>query len=145
MRGHIHRFLRRGGVQDEQDFLRLDQVAQPHQFLHQRLVNLQPPGGVEDECVAVVLAGEIQRLAGDLQNIRFPPKRENGQLDLPAQGLQLIHGGRPVNIGADQQGLARLLVQPAGQLGAGGGFAGAVQARQHEAAWIAAQGQAGMG
>ena len=145
VRRHIHRLLARGRVQHEQDFLRLDQVAQPHQFLHQRLVNLQPAGRVENERVAVVLPGEIQRLAGDFQNIRFPFERKDGHLDLPAQGFQLLHGRRAVDVRRHQQRLARLLLQPAGQLGAGGRLARAVQARQHQAARIAAQRQPRVG
>ena len=71
MRGDVDGFLAGGGVEHEQNFLRLHQVAQADQFLHQRLVNLQPAGGVENQSVAVVGPGEIQRLAGDFQNIRF--------------------------------------------------------------------------
>ena len=71
MRGDIDRFLAGGGIEHQQNFLRLDQVAQADQFLHQRFIDLQPAGRVENQRVAIIRAREIERFAGDLQHIRF--------------------------------------------------------------------------
>ena len=65
MRRHIHRFLAGGGIEHEQNFLRLNEVAQTNQFLHERAVNLQTSGGVEDKRIAIIRLGEFQRAPGD--------------------------------------------------------------------------------
>ena len=62
MRGDVDRFLAGGGIEHEQNFLRLDQVAQADQFLHERFVDLQTAGGIENQRVAIVRAREIAAL-----------------------------------------------------------------------------------
>ena len=116
MRGDVDRFLAGGGVEHEQNFLRLDEIAQADQFLHQRFVDLQTAGGVEDQRVAIVGLGEVQRLAGDLQNIRFALLHEDRNFDLFAERLQLVHGRRTINVRRDEQRRAALLEQQLGEL-----------------------------
>ncbi len=111
MRGDIHRFLAGGGVEHEQDFLRLDQSSQRDQFLDERFVNLQTAGGVENEGVAVVGPGEIKGLARDLEHIRFALLGEDGHTDLLAELLQLVHGRRSINVGRDEQRGAALFAK----------------------------------
>ena len=88
MRRHIDGFLAGGCIQHQQGFLRFDQVAQADQLLHQRLINVQPSGRVEDERVAVVGAGELQRLAGDALHVRLALPREHGQAGLLAEPFE---------------------------------------------------------
>src|SRR5690242_14098146 len=71
VRGDIHSFLAGGGIEHQQNFLRLDEVAQPHELLHERLVNLQPTGGVENNDVAIVQLRERKRFLGNFQHVRF--------------------------------------------------------------------------
>ena len=139
MRGDVDGFLAGGGVEHEQNFLRLDQVAQADQFLHQRLVNLQPAGGVENQHVAVVRSGEIQRFAGDFQNVRLAAFDENRHFNLFAERFQLVHGRRAINVRRHEQRLAALLLQQPRELAAGSGFAGAVQTDHQDASRIAAE------
>ena len=142
MRRDVDGFLAGGGVQHEQDFLRLDQVAQTDEFLHERFVDLHAAGGVEDERVAVVRAGEVKRFTSDFQYVRFAALDEDWNLQFLAERFELIHRGGPINIRRDQQRRASLFFQQPGKFAAGGGFAGAVQADHHQARGIAAQLQA---
>ena len=57
---------------------------------------------------------------------------EHGDAGLAAEHPQLLDGGRPLEVGADQQRIAALLLEPAGQLGRGGGLARALQAGQQD-------------
>ena len=141
---HVDSFLAGGRIEHEQRFLRLDQVAQAHQFLHQRLVNLQPPGGIEDERVPVVGAGDVQRLAGNLQHVRLAFGREHRQIQLLAQGFELIHCRRAIHVGRYQQRGASLLMEQPPQLAARSRLTGAVEPHHQHAGGIAAQLQAGV-
>ena len=143
--GHIDRFLSGGRVEDKQSFLRLDQIPQPRQLLHQWLVNLQPAGGIENERVAIGRARRRQRLARNLEHVGLAVADENRQLQLLAEFFQLVHRRRAVHIGPHQQRRASLFVQQPPQLGAGSGLAGAVQAHQQDATGIATQQQTGVG
>ena len=139
MRGDVHRFLAGGGVQHEQDFLRLHKVAQADEFLHERLVNLQTARGVEDQNVPVVRAREVERLAGDFLHFGFAAFDERGNFELLAERFELVHRRRTIHVRRDQQRRAALLVQQARELAAGGRLARAVQADQEDATRIAAE------
>ena len=102
MRRDIDRFLAGGGVEHQQNLLRLHQVAQADQFLHERFVNLQTARGVEDERVAVVGPCECEGSAGDLQYVRFAPLEEDGQSELPSERFELVHRRRAVNVRSHQ-------------------------------------------
>ena len=54
--------------------------------------------------------------------------REHRHVDLLGQRAQLLHGGRALEVGADEHRVAALLLEPAGQLGRGGGLARALEA-----------------
>ena len=145
MRGHVDGFLAGGGVEHEQDFLRLHEVAQPDEFLHQRLVNLQPAGGIENQNVAAVGLGKIEGFAGNFQNIRFAAFDEDGNLNLFAERFQLVHRRRAVNVRRHEQRLASLFLEQPRELAARSGFARAVQTDHQDAAGIAAEIQRGVG
>src|SRR5471030_617434 len=85
MRGDVDGFLAGGGVEYEQNFLRLHEVAQAHEFLHERFVNLQTPGGVEDDDVTIICLRKIQRLARDFQNVRLAAFQKNRNVNLFAE------------------------------------------------------------
>ena len=54
--GDVDRLLARHRVEDEQDVRRLRRVADAPELLHQRLVDLQPARGVDDDDVVAGLA-----------------------------------------------------------------------------------------
>ena len=144
MRGDVHGFLAGGGVEHQQDFLRLHQVAQTNQFLHQRLVNLQPAGGVENQHVAAVRFCEIERFTGDFRNVRFAAFHEDRQFKLFAERVQLVHGRRAINVRRHEQRLAALLLEQSREFAAGSGFAGAVQTDHQDATGIGTEIQSGV-
>src|SRR5438128_2051964 len=111
MRGDVHGFLAGGGVEHEKNFLRLDEVAQPDEFLHERFVNLQTSGGVEDDDVARVCLCEIQSFARDFLDICFAAFEEDWNFNLFAECFELIHGGRAINVGSNEQRSASLLLK----------------------------------
>ena len=53
-------------------------------------------------------------------------------LDLAAELLQLVDGGRALQVGRDQGGMLARLAQPEGELGGGGRLAGALEAREQD-------------
>src|SRR6266487_4214404 len=69
MRCDVHCFLAGGGVEDEQSFLRFDEIAEANQLLNEWLVDLEAAGGVEDERVAIVGFGEVESAACDLEDV----------------------------------------------------------------------------
>ena len=93
------------------------------QFLDQRLIDLQPAGGVEDQCVEPLRPGGVQGLARDPEHIGFAVLDEHRDVELFAQRGELIHGGRTIHVGGHQQRLPALLAEQAGELAAGGGLA----------------------
>src|ERR1039458_8335968 len=103
MRGDVDGFLAGGGVEDEQNFRRLHEVAQPDEFLHQRFVHLQSPGSVENQNVTAAGPGEIQSFAGNFQNIGFTAFDEDGNFNLFAERFQLIHRRRAVYVRSHEQ------------------------------------------
>src|SRR5260221_12121713 len=145
MGGDVDGFLAGGGVEDEENFLGLDEVAEADEFLDEGFVDLQAAGGVEDEGVAIVGLGKFERAAGDFQNVGLALLNEGGNLDLAGEGLQLVHGGGAIDVRGDEQGGAALLEEKFGELGAGGGLAGAVEADHEDAGGIAAEVEGGIG
>jgi hypothetical protein len=58
-------------------------------------------------------------------------------VDLATEGAQLLDGGRALQVGADQQRVAALRLEPAGQLGGVRGLARALQAgHEHDGGWL---------
>jgi hypothetical protein len=83
--------------------------------------------------VAALLGGELDGLAADRHRVGARD-REHRDAELGAEGLQLIDGGRAVDVGRDQAHLLAVgLVEVAGELAAAGGLARALEADHHEA------------
>src|SRR4051794_34204983 len=68
VRRNVHGFLASGGVEHEENFLWLDEVAQANEFLHERFVDLQAARRVEDQRRAIVRCGELERFFRDLEH-----------------------------------------------------------------------------
>src|SRR5947199_21338 len=62
---------------------------------------------------------------------------EHGHVDLLAQRAQLVDGGRPLEVGADQQRVAALLLEPAAELRRVRRLTGTLETRhQHDRRWL---------
>jgi hypothetical protein len=116
-------------VDDEQ---RLDRVQRGVEFgdlLHQRLVDGQSPGGVDQQHVEIVALGMVERGRGDGQRLVGRRGREPFRAGLLRDGLELLDGRRAVHVGRDGQHLLLALVdQVLGQLGRRRGLARTLQA-----------------
>ena len=63
--GDLYRILTGHGIGDEQDFHRLQNFLEAGQFGHQLGIDVEPPGGVHQQGVAIVLLGERQGFPGN--------------------------------------------------------------------------------
>jgi hypothetical protein len=145
MRRNIDRFLAGGGVEDEQRFLRFDEIAKADQFLDEWFVDLETASGVKDEGVAIVGFGEIERATGNFQDVGFTFAGEDWELKLLTKFFELVHGRRAIDVGGNEQGRSALLKEETAQFATGSCFAGAVQAHHQDATGIAAELYAGIG
>ena len=90
-------------------FKRLDRVADAHELVHQRLVDLEPTRGVDDHDVAAVGRCALETLARRGDGIRRVGA-VNRQLDLAAELLELVDRGGTLEVRGDEA--RRLLLVP---------------------------------
>ena len=86
-------------VEDEQDLVGLDGVADVARLLHQLVVDAEAAGGVDDDDVVLLGRGELDRLAAT--------RRPGRRLPLPASGAKTAHAGaarRPPGAGCTALG-----------------------------------------
>ena len=102
------------------------------QLFHERLVDRQATGGVEDDDARPLLPrpGHAGTAHGD--RIGDPVGGVDRDAELPAEDGQLLDGGGTLEIGRHEHHAAPLLLEPPGELGAGGRLAGALQAAEHD-------------
>lgn len=92
---------------------------------------MKAAGGVDDHHVAQAVDGLLHPFPGNVHRVGAVVA-VHLHPDFAAQGLQLVGGGGAVHVGRHQKRAVVLLLQPIGQLGGGGGFAGTLQAHQHD-------------
>ena len=127
--------------------MRLHRPIDALHFLHQLLVDVQPPGRIDDQRVvdaaARLLPAAARAIAGGLL-----PRRARKEIGADALGdaLQLQDRRRAAHIGADQQHPAALtLLEPARELAGGGGLARALQpGEQHHLRRLNVERKAGL-
>ena len=101
------------------------------QLIHELLVNMQAAGGIQKNQIIAVVGGIFQRLPRNTHRVALPHLK-NRDVQLLAHYLQLGNGGGTVHIaGHQQRPLAVLPAHMARQLGAVGGFTGALQTHHH--------------
>ncbi len=127
--GDIDGFLAGHGIRDEQDLGRLDGALDIRHLGHHPLIDLQTAGGIDDDGAVAALLGELDRMLGDLDRICRGSFLENRNVDLPAEGLQLLDGGRPVDVGSHQERKPAFLSQKRRQFCSMCGLTGTLQAR----------------
>jgi len=94
---------------------------------------MQAAGGIDHHRIKSGLLRIGHALTHGFQRIRLHAFREHFRIDLFAERLQLLNGGRTHNVGGDQQTApAVLALQDAGDLGGAGGLAGSLQADHHD-------------
>ena len=105
-------------------------LADLGELLHQLLVDLEAAGGIDDDDVLARLGGLRDSVARDRD--RVLRAGVDGNLDLPAELLELLDRGRPLEVGRDQRGLLALLAQEERELGGSGRLARALKAREQD-------------
>ena len=127
--GDRDRLLAGHGVEHEQDVRRLDGVLDPAELRHQVLVDLEAPGRVDDHDVAALRA---RLLDPHLRGLDRLSPGEDRDLDLPSELLELVDGGRTLEVGGDERRRAVLLAEQQRQLGGGGRLARALETGEQD-------------
>ena len=127
----VDRVLTGHRVDDEERVVRGHGPGDQADLLHHLGVDGEAAGGVDDEHVAPEPAGlgEATGRGGD----RVAGLREHRHVDALGERAQLLDRGRALQVGADEQRVAALGLEPAGELGGARGLAGALQTgHQHD-------------
>ena len=121
--GRPHGVLSGHGVDDQQGLSRGDGLLHGFQLIHQLVVDLEPARGVDygPSCVRPLRPRDA--VPGDLDGLRRGVFRVDLYVDLRAQDLELLDGGRALEVGGDQQRKLARLLQVAGHLRGGGRLA----------------------
>ncbi len=117
--------------------MRLHLAADADQLFHQRLVDVKTARRVDDEHVAADLPGPLEAVLGDVHRVGVGAFVVHGHVQLFAQSLELIHGGRAVDVARHHRRALALSEQELGQLAAGRGLARALQTNHHDHGWRA--------
>ena len=127
--GDVHRVLAGQAVDDEQRLVRLGRVADGGDLGHQLVVDVQAAGGVEHDHVVAAERRLLLRALGDRDRVLAGHDRQGVDADLGAEDGELLHRRRAAGVErGHQHALALALLEAPGELGGGGGLAGALQA-----------------
>ena len=126
--GRVHGILARHGVDHEERLAGIDGGLDRRDLLHHRLVDGQTARRIDDYDIAALLAGVFDRVLRDLHGVRVSLFGVDLHADLTAQHLQLVDGGRTVDVAGDEQHMAPLLLfEEGGQLAREGRLARTLQ------------------
>ena len=129
-------------VDDEEDLVGLDGVADVGGLLHHLGVDAEAAGGVDDDDVVELALGLLDRRARDRDRVADAVAglgREDGYADPLAVDLELVDGVGALEVGRDEHRGLALLLEPERELGGQRRLAGALEAGEHD------DGRAGLG
>ena len=131
--GGVHRILAGHRVHRQQGLVGGYGGLDFRQFRHQVVVDVQAAAGVNDGPSQALLPGQGNAIP-DYPGYGggFGILGMDGNIQLTAQGFQLGNGRRAAQVGRHQEGGVALAAQVQGQFGGGSGFAGPLQADQHQ-------------
>ena len=141
---HVDDVLAGHGVHDHENLVGLDRLLDGDGLLHHLLVDLQAAGGVHDDDVVQVVDGLLDGAGRHLDGVLAVAAKDR-DADLAAKGGQLVGRGRAVRVAGGQKRAMALALEEVGQLGGGGGLAGALQAHHHDDVGRAVLGQDQLG
>ena len=125
----VDRILALHRVDDEQRLDRLQRRMQVGDLFHQRFVDREAPGGVDEQHVEVVALRMVERGVGDRDRLIAGMGGEPLRAGLLCHRLQLLDRGGPVDVGRHRQHfLLALFDQVLGELRGRRRLAGALQA-----------------
>ena len=128
--GRRHGVLAGHGVDDQERVVGIHGPGDVPDLVHEVLVDGQAAGGVDDQDVPSQPPGLLETGGGHRH--RIGGLAEHGDPGLAAEDPELLDGGRALEVGPDQERVPALLLEPAGQLGRGGGLARALEAGQQD-------------
>jgi hypothetical protein len=108
--GDRNGFLAGHRVEDEEHVVRRDRLPHGCELLHERLVDLEAPGGVDDDDVAALCLGLLEPVLRDRDRVLCRPVQVDRDLDLLAELLELVDRSRPLEVGGHEGGRLRLLL-----------------------------------
>src|SRR5581483_5138497 len=117
-------------VHDEVALVRLDELVDPLQLVHQLLVDLEPAGGVEDHGVVERPLGLRHGVAAHVHRVGL--LAVDRDVDLLAERLELLDGPGPLEVRRGEHRLAAAVAERQRQLRRGGRLARALEAAEHE-------------
>ena len=109
----------------------MGRVPNAAQLVHQRVVDVQATGGVENQNVGAVRAGPFDRLARDTHGVRAR-NCEDRRLHLLAHDLQLLNRGGALYVAGRQNRRFSLLAQVCREFSRQRRLARALQAAKHD-------------
>ena len=130
--GDVDRLLAGHGIDDQQCLGGLHRGRKIRDLFHQRRVDGQAAGGVEDDRVADLLSSGIEAAPGDGQDVRSGRGAIDGDVERFAERLELVGRGRPIRVGGHEQRSASLFVEMPSELRGGGGLTRALQTDEHD-------------
>jgi hypothetical protein len=132
--GGVDGVLAGHGVGDEEDLGWIEELFELRHLVHQRRVDLVAACGVDDEHIAAVVGGVALGLFGEAEDgfgagvffgdLAFVELGSDGRGD----DFELLAGGGAVDVDRDEHGAVSGFFEPLGELAAGGGFTGALEA-----------------
>ena len=102
---HIDSFLTCHRIHDEQHFIRLGQLMNLLELIHQRLVNVQTTSRIDNHIIQSVVLGMLHALTSDLHWRSLISQREHRNTDAFAHHLKLLDRSGTVNVARDEQRL----------------------------------------
>src|SRR6266542_4483413 len=122
-----------GAVEDQQDLADVATLAFQHaahllELLHEVGLGVEPAGGVDQEDVGALGTGGGEGVEGDRRRVGALLVADDLGADALAPEGELLGGCRTEGVGRRQDGALALLREGEGELAAGGGLAGAVDA-----------------
>ena len=116
--GSIGGVLAGHGVDDEQGFLRRTDTVKSLYLVHHVGIDMQAAGGIDDHHIMELDLGVLEGRLGDRHRLLRGVGGEEVDVDFTGQRLELVDGGRTIDVGGDHQHfLLFALAQIAGELG----------------------------
>ena len=114
-------FLTGHRIHHQQHFVGLRRLLDGGELPHERIVDLQAARGIDDDDVEAFVPGMLDRGLGELGGLAFSIG-EHRDVNALAQRLELVDGGRPLQVGGNKQRTPPLRFEMFGQLGCGRGL-----------------------
>ena len=116
----------------KEDLRRLKESAQLRDLGHHRFINVETPGGIDEKVGGVHPLRFFECVGGDDGGLRGGALLVIRDVDTLGERDKLLDGGRPVDVTSGKQRALTLLLQQVRQLGDARGFAGALEANDHD-------------